>query len=172
MMKKYMREIKNYYSIFLKSKTAKSYGIILSGNILTGFLGMVTSVLIARFLGPESFGLFSIVIATQLVVASIVDFGFTKGFVTLLSNKNYKDLHANIFASGYYVRLLFCAFAALLGIITAGYISENIFNNIQLITPLKIGYIVMFFGGIWGILQLELQSSQRFKSFAISKIRY
>ena len=170
MIKRYYNIIGDYYTEFIKSKTAKSYGIILSGNLLTGFLGMVSSILIARFLGPGSFGLFSTVIAVQLVVGSVVDFGFTKGFVTLLSNKSYEKFHPEIYATGFYLRILFCVFAVLLGILTADYVSTDIFEDKQLILPLKIGYLVMFFGGMWGILQLKHQAFQQFKVFAASRV--
>ncbi|HPI88321.1 MAG TPA: oligosaccharide flippase family protein [Spirochaetota bacterium] len=170
MLKKNIIKIITHYSTFIKSKTAKSYAIILSGNILTAVFGMISSIIIARVLGPEIFGLFSIALAIQLVVLTIIDFGFTKGLVSLLANNDYKNVHADIFASSFYFRMIFSSIILAIGMLTAELISKKIFNSVELIRPLKITYLIIFFAGIWGILQLGLQASEKFKYFASSKV--
>ena len=170
MLKKNITKLFTHYATFIKSETAKSYGIILSGNVLTGLFGMIASIIIARVLGPKTFGLFSIAIAFQLILGTLIDFGFTKGFVSLLSNNKHKNSQGDIFASGFYFRIMFSFIIVLTGIFSSEFISKNVFHNMELITPLKITYLIIFTGGIWGILQLTLQASEKFKIFATSKV--
>ena len=162
MLKKNITKLFTHYATFIKSETAKSYGIILSGNVLTGLFGMIASIIIARVLGPKTFGLFSIAIAFQLILGTLIDFGFTKGFVSLLSNNKHKNSQGDIFASGFYFRIMFSFIIVLTGIFSSEFISKNVFHNMELITPLKITYLIIFTGGIWGILQLTLQASENF----------
>ena len=62
--------------------------ISLGSNVITGLLSLITSVVLARALGPEEYGVFAFLLASFSALLLLLDMGTSKAFFTFLSRKN------------------------------------------------------------------------------------
>ena len=67
-------------SIFATA-TFRQSGITFTGTLINGVLGAVFYILVARFLGPASYGLLAVTITVLTLVADIGDLGTDTGLV-------------------------------------------------------------------------------------------
>src|SRR3990167_11366718 len=82
-----------------RKKTIAHSAITFSGTFINGALGIIFFILLARFLGPEDFGLISIAILSLTLIADIADVGINTGIINFVSkyisedkNRAYKYL--------------------------------------------------------------------------------
>lgn len=69
----------------LKTATFRQSQIIIVGTLINGALGALFYIILARFLGPSNFGLFTIALTTQVLIADIADIGTNTGLVRFVS---------------------------------------------------------------------------------------
>ncbi|MDO8503202.1 MAG: oligosaccharide flippase family protein [bacterium] len=67
------------------SKTAKDTSIVFFGNITASILGIVFTILAARFLGPENWGIVAAVISLITILTALGDFGLGSGIFRFAS---------------------------------------------------------------------------------------
>lgn len=60
----------------------------LSGNIIRAGLSFLTGILIAKGMGPESFGVFGFLLASFTVLTQMLDLGSSSAFSTFMSKRN------------------------------------------------------------------------------------
>lgn len=65
----------------IKSKTLQDLLKVLSGNIVAQGLGFLTIIIISRDLGPEQYGIFSLLLAIFTVATQVSDFGVSTSYV-------------------------------------------------------------------------------------------
>ena len=61
----------NHLKEIFKSKGTKDILVVSSGKIFASGLGFLASIILARKLGPEDFGLFSLSLAMMIVISGI-----------------------------------------------------------------------------------------------------
>ena len=66
---------------FISSKTFTQSGITLTGTILSGILGLLFYITVARILGPNNFGFLAVAITTITLVADIGNLGTDTGII-------------------------------------------------------------------------------------------
>src|SRR5437764_1408696 len=69
----------------LKTKTLQQSFLTVGATLLNGALGAIFYISLARFLGPEDFGIVIIAISFMTVIADIADFGINSSIVRFLS---------------------------------------------------------------------------------------
>ena len=72
---------------------------VLSGNILAQGIGFLTIIIISRDLGPEQYGIFSLLIAIFMIAIQVSDFGVSTSYVKYVSenlSKAKEDINNNI----------------------------------------------------------------------------
>lgn len=69
----------------IKSTTFRQSQITILGTLINGALGALFYIVIARTLGPASFGLLTIALTTQVLIADIFDIGTNTGLVRFVS---------------------------------------------------------------------------------------
>jgi O-antigen/teichoic acid export membrane protein len=67
------------------SKTAKDTYILFSGNLLSAFLGFVFTLLVARSISVEEFGILSAALNLVIIISSLTDLGISSGVVNFVS---------------------------------------------------------------------------------------
>lgn len=80
-MKKKLSKLFNFGLNLARTETARDVLISLFGNCLSGFLGLVFTALVARFLSPSKFGQFSTVIAYIIFISATADLGINQGLI-------------------------------------------------------------------------------------------
>src|SRR3989344_6436156 len=74
-------DIKN----LILSKTAKDSSVIFLGNGISAVLGIIITILAARYLGPESWGIAAAILSFIIMLSAIADFGFGSGLFRFVS---------------------------------------------------------------------------------------
>ena len=129
-------------------KIAKGAGITFFGAMAGMFIGLLVRVAIARFLGPEDYGLFSLGEATLIIALSISMIGLATGVVRYVSFYNERkdvgrvkgtiisSLKMGVFTSSILTGVLFFG---------AGWISLTFFHEPNLVPVLRIFVISLPF---------------------------
>jgi O-antigen/teichoic acid export membrane protein len=82
---------------------------LFTGNILSTFILAVGSIIVARLLGPESYGLYSLSLVVPSILVGLVDLGMDPAltrFIARLRAKGKSDLAAGMLRSGFLFKIL------------------------------------------------------------------
>ncbi len=71
----------------IRSKTARDASVVFGGNAVSSFLAIIFTILAARFLGPESWGIVAAVISFISITVAIGELGFDAGLINFVSQK-------------------------------------------------------------------------------------
>jgi stage V sporulation protein B len=133
-----------------------SYSLVL--NLILKFGGLIFTVLIARILMPELFGIYSLALSVVTIVITFTDLGLDNTFLRYFSDalgKRNKPQARTYFKYLLKIKSFLLAFFVLVIIISARFISYNIYDKPLLFFALIFSclFIVMesltnFFGGI------------------------
>jgi len=151
----------------IKQDTLKNSLWSLSTTFIDRIGALIFSIILARFLMPEGFGNYSLVLAIAFIFLTFSDLGINSALVRYFSDsmaKNKKNLAAAYFKFIFKVKFIFTLSVSLILIFLSYPISNLIFKEPNLFLPLFISgfYIFIFsFEGFFSSLFL-----------AINKVRY
>lgn len=114
------------------SKTAKDTSIVFAGNAASFAFGIVFTILAARQINPEGWGVFSAVVAFVGILLSIGDFGLTSGLFRFVSNlwSSGEKTKAQGFVSAIFtLRLITAVLLSALVILFSGWIARDVFKT-------------------------------------------
>lgn len=156
----------------LATATWKHSQITIVGTILNGILGAFFYILIARFLGPSSFGLLIVSITTLTLIADIADFGTNTGLIRFVSShiNSDKEKAYRFLKLGLEIKLLIWLVVLLLGFILSPFIASFIFKKDELLVPLRL--VMVGVGGalLFTYATSSLQSLQKYFSWSFVNI--
>ena len=75
-------------------------------QLLKGIFTFLISILIARFLGPEDFGIYAFLIMSFTHIWNVMDFGFQNAFYTFISSRIYHKNFYIFFLLGFLIQAL------------------------------------------------------------------
>lgn len=136
------------------SKTAKATSVIFLGNITSSILGIIFTILAARFLGPENWGLVAAVGSLTAILVAVGDFGLGAGVFRFASGKwsTGKIAQAErIYRTIFSIRLVIAALFALLLLFLAPQLAQIFFRSND---PRLIFFAAL---GVFGTLLLDFQ---------------
>lgn len=145
-------------------------------KLIQKFGGLIFTVIIARFLLPEMFGIYSLALAIIITIATFTDLGITNTSIKFISDiltkkdKISKQKAHSRFIYFFNIRIIITLVAAIALFLLSNIISIKIFNNPQLILPLKIGAIYLISIALWGSLRAIFISVKKINYNAISEI--
>ena len=125
----------------LASEIAKGAGIVFSGTVLSLALRYLFQVIVARRLGTEAYGLFSLGIAAFAVAEMIATLGMNRGMVRYVALHNQKEdpgLLKGTLLLGVRLSLGVGAATGLLMACSAGVLATNIFHAPELAWVLRV----------------------------------
>ncbi|MDD5098705.1 MAG: oligosaccharide flippase family protein, partial [Candidatus Pacebacteria bacterium] len=142
-MEKYNEEEKLNSSLRLLAKTS---AVVLMGVIVSKIIGYVYRIIIARYYGPEVYGLFSLALMISGWFIAVASLGTTEGLLRYASiyrgKKEYEKLKY-LFKFSLFISAIISVVSGILLFFMADYIALNIFHNIELSIYLKIFSIVV-----------------------------
>ena len=150
-----------------QTATLRQTLITTTGTILNGILGFLFYTILAKNLGPESFGLFVVSITTLTLVADIVDLGVNSSLVKFVSiniSSGETKMAYRFLKLGLQIKLAVWFLVLLIGEIIAPFIAAFIFQKPELVIPLRIVFI-----GVGGAMFFSLATST-FQSLAKFKL--
>lgn len=158
-----------FFNIF-RSKSTRDLFYTFIGNSAFSGINFIIIVLIARFLGPNEFGNFSLLYATLSIIILISDFGMGVSIVKFSSeyySKNELKKIEILLKNSFKLRLFLSLIICIIGIILYNIISVHILNN----EKLMLSVIFVFIGGIgvslFEFIKTYFQSKQSFKKYSI-----
>ena len=131
-----------------------------SESVLSQLVSLAVSIIIARILGPEAYGIVAMVVIFTTMAQVFVDGGFNSA---LVQKKDADDID---FSSVFYFSLLFSSFLYALLFITAPAISKFYGSQYSELTPVfRVLGVTMIISAINGVQTAYVQKKMMFKSF-------
>lgn len=157
--------MKNFTDI-LKTQTIKDGFLVGIGTFFTAFFGFLYTIIVARTLSPEQFGVFSALTSLVAILYSLGDLGVGPAIINFLPR--HKDLEIKIISTtfwfqylvGLVIALLFWFIASYSHILVPGSLSEHFY----LIGSLCFNYILI------GWAQSVLTAKKSFLKISLSQI--
>lgn len=156
----------------LKTATFRQSQITIAGTFINGFLGALFYILLARFLGPASFGLMIISVTSLTLIADIVDFGTNTGLIRYVpksliedENKALKFLKLSLEFKIFIWIIVFIA-----GFFISPIVATEIFKKPELTVPLRLVMIGVGGALLFSFATSSLQAFQKYFTWSIVNI--
>lgn len=154
------------------SSTAKDTYILFSGNVGSAFLGFLYTLLVARALSVEEFGVFSAAVNLIIILFSITDVGISSGIVRFVSEslaRGKERLAEKYIKTGYVIRYSTAIAVALLVALFAQSVSTNLLattdkNVAYWVSAISLGVVS------WIFSPYILQAQKRFAAAVFQDI--
>ncbi len=137
---------------------------VFSGKVGASGLGFIVSLIIARLLGPDKFGIFSFFLVWAQIGSCFVGDVFSDAFIRNYSaclNNNKKGTGTVLF-NALLIRLFFGILLAMNGAFFSQSIALNIFKNSDYIDPIFFGCLASLAITLWTFCLSTLQASESF----------
>lgn len=147
-----------------KTNTIKHFSITSVGTMINGLLGLLFFVFLARTLGPDIYGIFSITIASIALLSDVADLGVDTGIIHFVSkyHQQNKENALKFIKIGLEIKLLVWLIILVLGWLLVPFIAQSFFLKPELITPLRFALV-----GVGGALlfSLSIHAVQAYQKF-------
>ncbi len=156
----------------LKTKTVIQSSITFTGTAITGILGVLFYILVARFLGPDEFGILMISIATITMLADIANLGTDTGLIRFVGKHYPSDFNKSLqfMKLGLEVKVLVGLSIIIVGWMLVPYISDNFFQKPTLVLPLRLSLFGVFSALLFSFVTHSLQAMQKFISWSLINV--
>lgn len=149
----------------LRSQTFNQSILTITATILSGILGLLFYMLVARSLGPSVFGIFAVATATLALIADIGDLGTDTGLIRFIGKyTGQKTTQLKFLKLGLEIKILVWILVLSLGWLLAEVLALHIFQKEELINPFRFAFV-----GVGGALFMSF-SSHAFQAFQKYKI--
>jgi O-antigen/teichoic acid export membrane protein len=157
---------KYFYRAFglARSQTAKDTYILFVGNIAAAFLGFIFTLIIARALSVEDFGILSAATNLIIIIASFTDLGISSGLVTFVSAAfagGDEKRESEYSKAAFVVKLMATLPIALFLVIFARYVATNWMATDDPAVSYWVATISLV-GIFWVFLPFILQAKKKF----------
>lgn len=148
----------------ISSNTFRQTVVTSGGTIVSGILGMFFYILIARYLGPSNFGIFSVATASMALIASIANIGIDTGIVRFVGEHYPTDkvLAFRFLKMGMVLKIITSFLVLLIGWVMVPYLVKIIFNKPEFIFPLRLSLIGAVTALLFSFVSSGLQAVQKF----------
>lgn len=156
----------------VQAKTITHSLSMLVGTSINGVLGLLFFVFLARSLGPDDFGLFSVCIAVLTLLADIGDFGTNTSLINFVSKyiKDDKEKAFKFMKLALETKLISGLFFLFTGLIFAPFVAEKILLKPEITIPIQLATLGIMFALLFNFVTYNLQAAQRFKSWGAINI--
>jgi O-antigen/teichoic acid export membrane protein len=156
--------IGKFVKSILRTDTLRQSAITFSGTFVNGVLGVAFYILSARFLGPSSYGVMMLSVATLTLVSDIADLGTNTGLVRFVSEhiKNDKDKAYRFLKLGLEVKIVLLIVFLVLGLLISPFLAEKIFLKSEMTNYLRIAFLGVGSMLLFTFVISALQSLQKF----------
>lgn len=150
----------------IKSATFKQSFVSFGGTFLTGILGVIFYIIVARNMGPETYGSFSVSVTILALVASIANLGTDTGVIRFVAGNLHKDKNK---ALSFLKLALLVKLAISFVVILLGWFLSPAIANLLLHKAQLAPYVFIAFIGASGMMLFSLGTSslQAFSKFFI-----
>jgi len=158
---------------FIKTSFVRDVGLLQIGNGVTIFVGTIGSMVLARLLRPEMYGIYGLIFAFVGVIGIFMNWGADYAGLTLLAEAYAKEDRKEIInILTYYTKLsLFVILGVgILGIIFSPLITQLLYHNNQIGNWGRVVLAGICLSAVYNMLNMILQASRRIKHLVIFEI--
>ncbi len=143
--------------------------IVFAGKMTAACLGFAMSLIVARWMGPEAFGLFSLFVVILILGNDLLGDGLNPGVVRYYAmHSQTNSLRASeVLTNALVLRLLLGIPVVILGAVLGGQIAERIFHNPAYTLPIVLGLVGSLGAALWSFDLAAWQSRQDFMTYAV-----
>jgi len=155
---------------FIKISFVQDVSILGTGKVFSIFLGAISSIVLARLLQPELYGVYGLIFAFVGLVGIFMSWGGNFASLSLLSEayvKKDKQEVKNILTYFVKVTLLAICIIGILSVFLAPFLTDLLYKNSQIGQWARIILLSVFLGIIYNLLIIVLQATQRIKQLTI-----
>lgn len=151
-------------STITKTNTIRHFSITSIGTMINGFLGLLFFIFLARSLGPDIYGVFSVAIVSMALLSDVADLGVDTGIIHFVSKYRHQNQQnaLKFIKLGVEIKFLVWLVILVLGWFIAPFIAQSFFLKPELIGPLRFALI-----GVGGALlfSLTIHAIQAYEKF-------
>ena len=158
-----INQLRFFVDELIFSKAFQKTGVVFTGNIIASGFSLITILLLSRTLGPETFGMLSLVGSVIILMVSLTDLGIAVGiskFVVPLNDKSSKKA-VSYFRTAFRIEILLGFATILVGLIFLDSIVYWL-GGIQIKGPLVLGFIIAGILSFYAYIPIVLQALQKF----------
>ncbi len=143
-------------------KIGKGTGYIVAGSVMGYIISFFYKIVLARWLGPESYGVFSLVLMIIGLSGAFFTLGIPSAITKFTSEYKAKGKDTGmIFSNSMKIMLPLSLFCSLAIFVSAEFIAKGVFNMPQATVPFQLTSIVMFFTLLFSTLKSNIVGHQR-----------
>ncbi len=159
-----INQLRFFLTKVFKTKTFRQSGITFSGIFISGALGAIFFIILARHLGPVSFGIFSVSIAALTLISDIGNIGTNTGVVRFVGKyiQKEKKKALRFLKLGLKVKIVVWLLLFILGWRLIPWIVEAILRKPELLFPLRLAIIGVGGALLFSFSTFAIQAIQRF----------
>lgn len=139
--------------VITKTNTIRHFSITSIGTMINGLLGLLFFIFLARSLGPDIYGIFSITIASIALLSDVADLGIDTGIIHFISKyrqQNQKNA-LKFIKLGLEIKFIVWLVILVLGWFIVPFIAQAFFLKPELTQPLQFALV-----GVGGALMFSL----------------
>ena len=145
------------------TKTFKDSAVSSFGTIANGILGVIYYILMARFLGPRDYGIFSVAVTSIALVASIANVGIDTGILRFVGQSKFLKL-------GLKFKILSSCIVIILGWFLIPKITELFFGKPELIGVLRLSLFGVATALLFSFSVSALQALEKFWAWSFVNV--
>ena len=152
-------------------KTSAKGGVnLFLGETLSRVMSAIGTMLVARLLGPSTFGLVSIVLTFPLTITTFADLGINLAITRYIAKyraegKSYET--KNVLITGIFIELIVSTILSIITFFSAGFIANELFHRPSIEYMIKIASITIFG---WALINISLSAFIGFDKMGINSI--
>ena len=155
--------------VSLASEAASGVFYLFSGQTLATLIAAVASIVVARLLGPELYGVYSLCLVVPGFLLLFTDFGVSPAltrFSAKLRAEGEDGRLASLIRSGFIFKVFTCFATLLIGLMLSDMLATLIINRFELAFLVKVAVFLALFNGVYGTVNSTLIGFNDMKSSA------
>ncbi len=143
--------------------------LVFAGKMTGACLGFVMSLIVARWMGPEEFGLFSLFIVILILGNDVLGDGLNPGVVRYYAMYSRTDsLKASeVLTNALILRLLLGVPVVVVGLAVGTQLAEKAFQNQDYVAPVLLGLVGSFGAALWSFNLSVWQAREEFRRYGV-----
>jgi len=154
----------------IKSKVLRDLAKVLTGNIIAQGFAFLTLVIVSRELGPDEYGIFSLLLAVFTFAVQFSDFGVSTGYIKYVTESGEKE--RDIFATMLISKLVLACFVVITLFFLSGFVSRFFFSEEAYSGLIKCISIAVLFHSFFHMFVIRDQALQNFKRFSVLNVSH
>lgn len=143
--------------------------LVFAGKMTGACLGFVMSLLVARWMGPEEFGLFSLFIVILIFGNDVLGDGLSPGVVRFYSLYRRTDplKAAEVLTNALALRLLLGIPVVAVGVAVGAQYAERVFHSRSYVVPVVLGLVGSLGAALWSFNLSVWQAREEFGTYGV-----